>query len=1619
MWGGKRKDTAFGNALFGRGGGRGGGGRGGRGGAAGRGRGRGRPPPPAATQPASAGTGTGGAPSTVEEMLAARRKQPAQQGQASRGAAFAGYAAAVRGGGSQDARVADGALGGRSGGGVKKRSPSPQRQQQQAQQAPGGGFGGFGGAAQAAGSSAFGGGFGGAGGGFGSTTAPSPAMAGGFGSAASQAPQATGIFGSGAASQPAAGGFGSAAASSPPVVGGFGSAAASSPPASGGFGFAAASSPPAPSGFGSAVAEAPSASGGFGAEAVAGGGFGKAPPVSSPTGGFGGGAASTGGFGGGAASLGGFGGAAAGSGGGFGGAAAGSGGGFGGAAAGSGGGFGGAAAGSGGGFGGGGFGGGGKQSAAGDFGAGARLGGLSADAAEFVPKGGAVANKRTLPGGLGASPSPSPSPPKQRGLPARVKKSLAPEEGSPGYEPPHDGSAPSAERMAMLAKIKRKQEAKAEELVARRTGAQGSARKLPPRTSGGGGGFDMEAEKRKALANMHGFAGGGDAADGAGPAPSSAGASLSAMDLLKQKIARAEAKGAKAKAAQPKQRKQVGAAGGGFDMEAERRKALANMHGFAGEGGGSGEAFKPKNASPAVQAKKERAATKSKSGGFDMEAEKRKALAAMHGFSGDGGSGGGFKGAPKASTSKPKPPPGLKTTGIKAAGGLMDPAAKDRRAARFASPSDARRGGAAVADAGPRSGGDGGNDDDEWDRMAGHHLVGTCQTMCPRDEMLRREADSNIFHFERENPMQHPWTTNHDLAVKKYTRSVELSLRPCDVRTLPTLERTMRHLMTIGDKSDDELLAYGPSISFIDTQKFLWDRMRSIRQDLSLQHMLGAACPRDKAPSVIRMLEEMVRFHVLCEYELCDRVQHVGNPHGYNSHLNIEQLYKCLTSLSAMYTEASAAGAPTPNEAEMQGYFFLLQLDTHGKYRANMQQVMLLLASMRPEVLAAPDMQFALKCLSAVRTGNWVAFFGLVRKARYLQACILHKYFGTMRKRALQVVNETGTRLGRYLLSDLAEQLLVGSSGEGGVTMEELLERAGLAGGVAPASGSQEAALRCREVAYVDADELPSVPHEPVVTAKAAGATRSEICAAGAPGSAEAAAAAAEAAAAAADAVRRRQAEHMKRQMELAAERERAAAAAAEEAEVKARAARERQQREQQRAREQELERVRAEAKRAAEAEAKRAEAERADAEAKRAAAAAAERARAAAAAAAAAEQEARERAQREEEARRAAAAEAAAREAQRRAAAEAERRAREAREAAERAAAAAAAAAAARAEEARRGLIRLLGRRWKRHAAAAASERRAIEVLRACLPCTDYADGFDAHTRVVALAEVEAGACWDERAAAAMRGIDFVSGEVALAREAARRAAAQAEVEGERAARDAERAALDAATGASAARERADTNIRASIVGGPQHSRDAPLALAPPPQVAAEGHALSGTAGLLAAPPVSAPPTPEPSDWGGFHPRNAAEDVGAHATNKRKATEEPPLTQTELEAALAEADKENEALRTAASEEVRAAAAFEAALEAAAASPMVAAAARPLGARLAAANAGAGRRHRPSKQQRVCAPAALGWRDGAGNAEMEAEASEDAEAVMHTEAAAAYAEESRLEGMLRTALWG
>ena len=101
----------------------------------------------------------------------------------------------------------------------------------------------------------------------------------------------------------------------------------------------------------------------------------------------------------------------------------------------------------------------------------------------------------------------------------------------------------------------------------------------------------------------------------------------------------------------------------------------------------------------------------------------------------------------------------------------------------------------------------------------------------------------------------------------------------------------------------------------------------------------------------------MVRFAILSEHELCEETATVANPDGHNSHLNVEQLAKTLTSLRHMYDDHAQRGISPGEpgaEAEMFAYQLLLRIDSHGRYNVERREMLNDLRSAHLKVLLSP-----------------------------------------------------------------------------------------------------------------------------------------------------------------------------------------------------------------------------------------------------------------------------------------------------------------------------------------------------------------------------------------------------------------------------------------------------------------------------------------------------------------------------------------------------------------------------------------------------------------------------------------------------------------------------------------
>ena len=237
---------------------------------------------------------------------------------------------------------------------------------------------------------------------------------------------------------------------------------------------------------------------------------------------------------------------------------------------------------------------------------------------------------------------------------------------------------------------------------------------------------------------------------------------------------------------------------------------------------------------------------------------------------------------------------------------------------------------------------------------------------------------------------------DHSRAVKKYHRPAAGNEAPLpeDIRPTSVLRNTMDYLLQLLDNSN---------AGFSDLHKFIRDRTRSIRQDITLQQRVIHKDPLALL-TVVRLHEEMARFHILSGHRLCEE-----GFASFDPFQNTEQLRKVLTSLQEYYSDIRSmiaqgkSGEHAFREAlEREGEFRAYQLLTHAEDRDVFRQSL----NFAPDVFSSPEVQLALGCVSAYHQGDYSRYFSCVKRATYLQACLMQTHFPKLRRAALKMMHK-------------------------------------------------------------------------------------------------------------------------------------------------------------------------------------------------------------------------------------------------------------------------------------------------------------------------------------------------------------------------------------------------------------------------------------------------------------------------------------------------------------------------------------------------------------------------------------------------------------------------------------
>ncbi|GJY84640.1 SAC3 family protein C isoform X1 [Tanacetum coccineum] len=282
------------------------------------------------------------------------------------------------------------------------------------------------------------------------------------------------------------------------------------------------------------------------------------------------------------------------------------------------------------------------------------------------------------------------------------------------------------------------------------------------------------------------------------------------------------------------------------------------------------------------------------------------------------------------------------------------------------------------------------------------NLIGTCTLMCPVDERVQRERLRDLAVFERLDG--NPTKSSSSLAVKKFCRTISTNdVRNADLRPVSVLEDTLTYLLAIFESSGH---------SFEAIHEFVFDRTRSIRQDLSMQNIMTG----DQA---IGIYERIVKFHIVSHYKL--RRNNAKSDASPMHYLNMEQLTKTLSSLYHLYDQT--------RKSNPEFYSFYVLLNLGFDRQPTGESLSLWFRSLPYSVLKSKEMMFSRRLLRYFRFGNYKRFLHSVdTEASRLQYYVLEPYVCEVRAYGLSCLNKGGYKLNPYPLVDVSKHLLLEES---------------------------------------------------------------------------------------------------------------------------------------------------------------------------------------------------------------------------------------------------------------------------------------------------------------------------------------------------------------------------------------------------------------------------------------------------------------------------------------------------------------------------------------------------------------------------------------------------------------
>ncbi|KAK2875658.1 hypothetical protein FQN49_001516 [Arthroderma sp. PD_2] len=281
--------------------------------------------------------------------------------------------------------------------------------------------------------------------------------------------------------------------------------------------------------------------------------------------------------------------------------------------------------------------------------------------------------------------------------------------------------------------------------------------------------------------------------------------------------------------------------------------------------------------------------------------------------------------------------------------------------------------------------------------------TGNCMEMCPEFERVERIVQKMVDKCEKHvDPDSGESSNMEGRMIKRFRRSAagKDEQLPSDIRSPKTLLQTINYMLRHVTTSDETLGSI---------HKFVWDRTRSVRNDLSIQQV----SQRQDIELAVKCFERIARFHILSLHLLSSPT----NQEQFDHHQEREQLNNTLLSLLYYYDD-NQGRLEFPNEAEFRAYYILFSIhDQRPDLEARVQK-------WPRELRESPRVQVAMEMFAAagntweyqgtldakrpnpLAQGLYSRFFKLVKSksVSYLMACVAEVYFNQVRQTAIRSI---------------------------------------------------------------------------------------------------------------------------------------------------------------------------------------------------------------------------------------------------------------------------------------------------------------------------------------------------------------------------------------------------------------------------------------------------------------------------------------------------------------------------------------------------------------------------------------------------------------------------------------